>query len=485
MKFSIKFKSTIFIALLLLFTVVLLNFMVLNGLEKYQQRQYENYLNNTAKNANLFIQQEIGSNNVVNSKSYLSKNGQEFVMRLNTMTGLNMIMYDFKGKQIGSSFVLRNRPDLEKIVEHSLDGKRAYQIIGEVIYYSSPIRVADEQIGILEINYSIKEFIDFYNAIKKLFINVGVIVFTISFIGGLLYFRSFSKDILSLKGTVQKIKEGKYNDVSIIKRKDEIGELSEGIYFMNGKIKNQMIDMEIEHEKLKFAIKKLKEMKDQQKQFIGNITHEFKTPLTAIKAYVDLLEMYSDDPNLIEEARMNIGKESKRLFEMVKKILKLSSMEKYDFELRAEWIQVGEILEDVCKRLKGKAKIYGIKIYTDLQNIMVYVDKKNFIQIFMNLIDNAIKYTDADGQIHVKAYKHEDKVIIDVEDTGIGIPEDLRDKVFEPFFTVNDDRSRKISGTGLGLTLVKEFVEKQNGKIYLLETSNKGSIFRVELPVEK
>ena len=485
MKFSIKLKSTIFIALLLLFTVVLLNFIVLNGLEKYQQKQYENYLNNAAKNANLFIQQEIGSNHVVNSKRYLSKNGQEFVMRLNTMTVSLCRQHGAEATIDQGSSVLRNRPDLEKILKYSLDGKRAYQIIGDVIYYFSPIRDVDGQIGILEIDYSIKEFIDFYNAIKNLFINVGVIVFTISFIGGFLYFRSFSKDILSLKGAVQKIKEGKYNHVSIIKRKDEIGELSEGIYFMNNKIKNQMIDMEIEHEKLKFAIKKLKEMKDQQKQFVGNITHEFKTPLTSIKAYVDLLEMYSDDPNLIEDARINIGKESKRLFEMVKKILKLSSMEKYDFELHAERVQVDEILEDVCNRLKGKAKIYGTKLYTDLQEAVIYVDEKIFIQIFMNLIDNAIKYTNAHGKIHIKAYKHEDKVVIDVEDTGIGIPEDLRDKVFEPFFTVNDDRSRKISGTGLGLTLVKEFVEKQKGKIYLLETRNKGSIFRVEFPISK
>ncbi len=193
--------------------------------------------------------------------------------------------------------------------------------------------------------------------------------------------------------------------------------------------------------------------------------------------------MYSDDPQLMADAKKNIGKEANRLVEMVDKVLHLASLEKYDFSSQAQTVEVKESLLDLVDRMKGKAQKFGLQMKTRLTEAYIWVDKESFYHIFINLLDNAIKYNQPQGKIQVNNYIEEDRVFIEVIDTGIGIPADARDKIFEPFYTVNKDRSRQSGGTGLGLSLVKELVERQHGEITLLETGGKGTHFRVSFPL--
>ena len=104
------------------------------------------------------------------------------------------------------------------------------------------------------------------------------------------------------------------------------------------------------------------------------------------------------------------------------------------------------------------------------------------MHIFINLLDNAIKYNVPEGTIHIHCETREGRVWLTIRDSGIGIPEEARDKIFEPFYTVNRDRSRQSGGTGLGLSLVRNLVEKQNGSIALLETEGEGSTFQLSFP---
>ncbi|MEW9123528.1 MAG: HAMP domain-containing sensor histidine kinase, partial [Thermotaleaceae bacterium] len=270
-----------------------------------------------------------------------------------------------------------------------------------------------------------------------------------------------------------------------LSRKDEIGSLSQGIHGMSERIQKSIQDMEEEQKKLKVAINKLSLLDQQQKQFIGNVTHEFRTPLTSIKAYVDLLEMYPDDLELLEKAKTDIKSETQRLYEMVEKVLQLSAMEKYDFEYNKEKLEIGQVIEGVINSLRGKIEKFGIELETDLKETYVEADKDSLTIILVNLLDNAIKYNHTRGNIHVKNYQKDNQVVVEIANTGMGIPEEAAQRIFEPFFTVDRNRSRENGGTGLGLSLVKRTVEGQGGSIALMKSDSKSTVFSVILPSVK
>jgi len=133
--------------------------------------------------------------------------------------------------------------------------------------------------------------------------------------------------------------------------------------------------------------------------------------------------------------------------------------------------------------MEGKAHKFNISIIKKLQSGFIIGDKENLMHIFINLIDNAIKYNEVHGKIFINSYTKNKKVFIEVSDTGIGIPKEEREKIFEPFYTVYRDRSKNNGGTGVGLSLVKELIEKQKGSIVLLDTKEKGSTFIISFPV--
>lgn len=251
---------------------------------------------------------------------------------------------------------------------------------------------------------------------------------------------------------------------------------------MSSEIRRSMEAMKAEENKLRQALAKLEQLGAAQKQFIGNFSHEFKTPLTSIRAYVELMEMYPDDRDMQTDAVMRIGGETERLYEMVEKVLRLASLEKYDFEFHAQKLEIREQLLAIIDRMKAKANRFQVRMEEQLDPAHIWADHESLNHIFMNLLDNAIKYNVPGGQAIVTSTVEDRRVVVEVKDTGIGIPEEARDHLFEPFYTVNKDRSRLAGGTGLGLSLVKVLVERHGGTIEWLE-SNAGTVFRVIFPL--
>lgn len=470
MKISIKVKFSIFLAIILLFTVSILSVLVLRGIKTNQMKEYEIYLANQVKIANNYINQMD------------NENPQKLKSQLDLVQKLDSTIYDMNGNQLTQdNAIINNKFNKKDIVNTALKDQIAYKVIDEYIQYAAPIYKDNKQIGVIGIDYNIKKGIDFYNDIKLLFIKIGTITFIFSFIVVYFYFDRFSKSIIKLKKDTMHIKSGDYDKVTVIKRNDELGELSDGIFYMSTQIEVNINKIKHEKEKLQLVLEKLKEIEKQQKNFIGNITHEFKTPLTVIKTYMDLIDIYPDDEKLINDAKVNITKETQRLCEMVEKILHLSSMQKYNFEINCEEVDVKNILDEICIRMQGKVKKFNLELITNLQSGIILGDKENLIHIFINLIDNAIKYNKYDGKIFVNSYTKGNKVAIEIADTGIGIPIDEMDKIFEPFYTISKDRSREHGSTGIGLSLVKELVEKQNGSIMLLK-DKKETTFLIKFP---
>ena len=481
MKISIKIKFSLFLAVLLLLVVLFLSLLVLRGIENNQQNQYEQYLVQQAKTANTYFIQRILSEENKVPQTFLSEKGKEFAEQLELINGQPLVIFDRHGELVSKKVTDTESDNIKKTLAHALNNKTAYLIEGDSLYYFTPLLTGNEQVGVVQFYYSLSEHQAFYNNIKQLFVYIGAAVFLLSFFISTIYFNSFVASIIKLDKMVDKIREGHYETV-VFNRKDEIGRLSQGIHAMSGQIMRTIQGMEDEQNKLKLAIDKLSLLDLQQKQFIGNVTHEFKTPLTSIKAYIDLLEMYPDDEKLLQASIATIKSETVRLNVMVDKILQMSALEKYEFELKLEKLSVKQEIETMLNSLKGRMDKFGITLNTELNEAYIVGDKDSLTIVLINILDNAIKYNKANGTIFVKTYVSLNQVYIEIVDTGIGIPKEHLQEVFESFYTVDRNRARENGGVGLGLSLAKKHAESMEGEIVLLNTGIEGTSFRITFP---
>jgi len=482
MKVGIKFKLVSFITALLFIIIVFLSFIVLRGIMEYQNREREAIL---LKQKDLFEQYLSerfagSSSNEANTKIQLVKGN---VFNKAWLRTIPASIYDLKGEILTgfSTDGKRNEnKDRYSMLMKAKNDKTVYKEVNDVIYFYSPIKYKNSTVGILELEYSIKESNTFYQNIKKMFYSTGLLCLLIGIIVGTVYFFRFTKDIDKIKITVRNIQKGEFGKTKELKRKDELGELSKGISFMSTTLEKNIKDLQNERDSLSKAVEKLKKMDKQQKEFIGNITHEFKTPITAIKAYSDVMSMYKDDTKLMEEATISISSECERLTNMVDRILNLSVLEKYDFELERKDIRLKELIEPICARMMGRIKKNNLSLSYEVEDLVINCDEECIRHIIINLIDNAIKYNQSNGTIDIKCFKNDKTINIEISDTGIGIPEEAISKIFEPFYRVENHRSRERGGAGLGLALVKKLVEKQKGVILVSSELNKGTKFIIE-----
>jgi len=484
MRISIKIKHSIFLALLLSLKVFALSILVLKGVKNEHVMQYEEIFASYGKTANLYINERYFSKGLDSYKQFLEENGKELADYINRLINRPVIIYDIDGNIVGSTLPAKSETETSGAISYALEGKIAYMVEGNLLYYFTPLIIRNEQAGVIQISYSLKQYEDYYNKIRHIFIVVGTAVLIFGFIVAVMYFNSFSNGILKLKNYSDIIKNGNYQ-IPVLKRRDELGELSEGIYYMSCRIRDNIENMRQEERKLKLAVEKLSKLEKEQKRFIGNITHEFKTPLTSIKAYLDLISMYPEDANLLEQAREVIGKETLRLESMVDKVLHLSALEKYDFELNKEKVEISELIETICSNMKGRMEKLGIRLEMQLEKAYVLADRESMNHILVNVLDNAIKYNTDQGRIFVRCFKQGDNVHIEVENTGGYIPEEERKKIFEPFYRLDKNRSRQTGGTGLGLALVKELVIKQGGTIEVKDSDKVKTTFLIVFPLDE
>ncbi len=481
MRISIKIKHSIFLALLLSLTVFILSVLVLEGIKKDNVLEYEDILKSYGQTANLYANELYFTTGEESYRQFLSDYGVELAASINRLINKHIVIYDKEGKQFGTTLPNTSKADVSDTLPFALKGKVAYQTEGNMLYYLTPLIIRNQQVGVIQISYSIKRYEDSYNKTRFTFILVGTVVLILSFFTAAFYFNSFTNSILKLKKISGMIKNGEYH-VPVLKRKDELGELSEGIYYMSCRIQDNIENMKEEQKKLSLAVEKLSKLEKEQKRFIGNITHEFKTPLTSIRAYLDLISMYPEDSKLLEQAKDVIDKETSRLGNMVDKVLHLSALEKYDFEQDLKGLEISSLIETICSNMRGRMERLGIRLEMKLDKIYILADKDNMSSILVNLLDNAIKYNRDQGRIYVNCSKEDNFAQIEILNTGSYIPEEEREKVFEPFYRVDKNRSRQTGGTGLGLALVKELVIKQGGLIKVKDSDSEKTTFLISFP---
>ena len=234
-------------------------------------------------------------------------------------------------------------------------------------------------------------------------------------------------------------------------------------------------------------ITELKKLEQIRKDFVANVSHELKTPITSIKGFSEtLLDGAMEDKETLEEFLRIILKESHRLQTLIQDLLDLSKLEQHHFALNKEEFNLMEILNKATKMLEGRAEAKNIKLLFPQANEIVKIegDRSRLTQVFLNLITNAVIYTPNDGEITVYVVEKKKKIEIRIQDTGIGIEQEEIPRIFERFYRVDKARSRNSGGTGLGLAIVKHLVELHRGTIQVESEMGEGTTFTVILHKE-
>lgn len=285
---------------------------------------------------------------------------------------------------------------------------------------------------------------------------VIVLLIIISFIIS----RLITEPLIKLKNAAFKVAEGDFEQNISNNGDDELAELITAF--------NQMTE-------------KLAKLEKIRKESASDLAHELRTPLTTIKGYIEAFEdgKIALDQENIDELKEEIA----RMVALIEKLKEFAEAQNKIFNLKKEKIKVNELIKNVSKKRQKQIKSKNLKLNLELENgIIIEADKDSLIQILNNLIENAVKYNRENGEINIKSYQKNNKIIIQISDTGYGISEEDLPYIFERFYRADKSRSAKNGGTGIGLAVTKELIEAHGAEIEV-ESNKNGSSFKIIFPV--
>ncbi len=314
--------------------------------------------------------------------------------------------------------------------------------------------------------YSAMRIMTTVNAIDVQLLELGVLLSLIAlaivalmFFSGLYFVKSIVIPVRQISETARSYAEGDFSERIEKVKDDELGELCDAINYMATELENT--------DKIK-------------NEFISSVSHELRTPLTAIKGWSETLCEMDADPETFQKGMKVITGEAQRLSQMVEELLDFSRIQDGRFTLHKETMDILAELEDAVLIYTERAKSLGIEMIYDGPEMLpfVYGDRSRLRQVFINIIDNAVKYSNAGGRVTVEALQVKSDIVILISDTGVGIaPEDLP-KIKTKFYKANHTRR----GSGIGLAVANEIVEMHDGSIVINSELGKGTTVQISLP---
>ena len=232
-----------------------------------------------------------------------------------------------------------------------------------------------------------------------------------------------------------------------------------------------------------FNITRTERLEIVRQEFLSNVSHELRTPLTSIMAFVETLENGAkEDPESCQRFLSIIRKNASRMHTLIDDILDLTAIESGNVQLRADPVNLHELVNDVCASLPNQASARKVSLQNDVPpGTLVYADARRLEQMLTNLIDNGIKFSRENGTVSI-SYQSGERDRILVQDNGDGIPAQHVERLFERFYRVDRARSREMGGTGLGLAIVKHLALLHGGEVTVESELGKGSTFTIHLP---
>ncbi len=277
------------------------------------------------------------------------------------------------------------------------------------------------------------------------------------------------KEINEIKNIISSIRQSKYQS------SDEIV-LSPNLFSLENEIKEMF-------EKAKSDIEYLERLQIMRSQFLANVSHELRTPIFSIQGYLEtLLNGAMDDPKVNKHFLQKANQNTVNLSNLLNDLIDISMIESGEMRMSYRYFDINSFIQNIISEFTPMVEEKNINLIFNpaKEGLQVFGDKEKIRQVFVNLLHNAIKYTD-EGSIEILLAEEKKSVNIAVKDSGIGIPEEDLNRVFERFYRVDKARSRAVGGTGLGLAIVKHIIEAHNSKIIVQSKPNEGSTFSFKL----
>ncbi len=232
-------------------------------------------------------------------------------------------------------------------------------------------------------------------------------------------------------------------------------------------------------------LQQINKLEKSRQEFVSNVSHELKTPMTSIKVLADSLLMQENVPEeLYREFLTDINAEIERENKIITDLLSLVKLDRTDGEMHIAQVSINELLDIILRRLTPIAKQQGIElIYESFRNVIAEVDEVKLSLAISNLIENAIKYNVEGGWVKLSLNADHKYFYLRVSDSGIGIPQEEQEHIFDRFYRVDKTRARETGGSGLGLAIVKNIILMHKGTIKLFSRENEGSMFTVRIPL--
>lgn len=319
-------------------------------------------------------------------------------------------------------------------------------------------------IGVMFATFSTGDVQNAHHNIGKKLDGIQVILIFVILIIACLASVLLTRPFSSLEQTFEKVSEGYLDNRLELNGYTELENIAESY--------NDMLD-------------KMKKLDDSRQEFVSNVSHELKTPITSIKVLADSLMMQEEVPNeLYKEFFGDIVNEIDRENEIITDLLTLVRMDKKNSSLNVTSVSINELVELILKRLRPIAAKQNIELVLEsFRPIIAEVDEVKITSAITNLVENAIKYNVMDGWVRVTLNADHKYFFIKVADSGIGIPEESQEMVFERFYRVDKTRARKTGGTGLGLAITKGIIQMHNGAIKVYSKEGEGTTFTVRIPL--
>lgn len=376
--------------------------------------------------------------------------------------------------EVGDAAVLENHMEREEIKEAMRSGVghviRRSETLGRQMLYVASMSQNQEYILRLAVPYSgMQEYL------AMLFPAV-LLSFAIAFIGSAMeaerFSQSITKPLQDISKELRKV-DGDYADLQFEPCPyPEINVIADTTTKMSRNVRKYLGRLEKE--------------KQIRQEFFSNASHELKTPITSIRGYVELLESgVPQSEEIRNDFLSRIKKESMRMTNLVDDILMISRLESRGAKADIVDIKVKDLLDEIVSSVATQAAEREVNIIKECEDFFIRADYRQMTELFMNLLTNAVKYNNAGGSVRVAVKKEGNAMRLTVSDSGVGIPKESLERIFERFYRVDKGRSRKQGGTGLGLAIVKHVVNFYHGTVRVESEIEKGSVFEVVLPVAK
>ena len=298
----------------------------------------------------------------------------------------------------------------------------------------------------------------------------------LSAIVSLIYSKSIKNNIDEIKNVTDQMMQLDKNVSLVHNSDDEVGDLKKQINELYFTLLKSIDDLELKN-------KEILELEKLKYEFLKAASHELKTPITAIRGYSELLSQgFFNDENQKKMMLSKIQTEVTNMSSLINDILMLSRLDSDDLIVEKVPVKMQALMKDISEDYEGLLLKYNVELHTDVEPITYIGNGSQIETLISNLVSNAIKYNKEDGHVYVHIYSKKDNMIIEVKDTGIGIPLADQGRVFERFYRVDKGRSRIKGGTGLGLAIVKHIVSYNKGTVKLHSQLGEGTCITITLP---